>query len=837
MKHSISSLSVILMAGGACWYAAAVSQPAPPTVAPSSLVPKDSVLFVQFDGVNAHMPAIKETAQWQAFDDSGLRERVFDILEMLASTGGPDAARLARTALDSLHQHGMSLGIAMTAADDPVGLSPYGVLVFHGAGDLKHDLISMLFELDDSMRRNIETRTKAGRQISVAIPPNAPMPGLEVALWTEGEHLVLAAGVNASDRVIATLQGSAPNITEHPLYGTIRAEQDFTVSQLGWIDIQAMLGSLEVLPLPPLPNGEQMDLREILAVLGLANLEAVTMGSGHRGNATWDQFQVIAPEPRTGILALMNQRHMTLSELPPLPPTTDAFLAATFDIRNAVDTILETTRNGLALVEPQGVAQFDQGLEQFTQMLGEPRDVLSSGLGDVFCLYSEPGMLPFGFSPVLTASVRDRQVLTGSLDMLSQMLQSVPDLEEVTIRKQKKDYGTVYTIVVPNIPLIPTILVSDDWFLVSLTPGAAQALVKRQAGDLPSWSPSAEHQEAMADLPASFSSLMVMDPRPGYTQLMSFVPMGLALLETTLLPALSKESGVPLSMPFDTDDMPIPDQITGPLFPNVSVGFANSAGSSSLSRSSVPVMPVGGVGSTAVVPVLVALLLPAVQQAREAARRTQSRNNLKQIGLAMHNSHDVYGSFPSGTVQNENLDPEQRLGWAVSILPYIEEANTYNRIEMAAGWEDQDDFVTAAVIPSYLNPSMSRFGESGGQIDYLGVAGIGPDAATLENNDPNTGIFGYDRQTRLRDITDGTSNTVMVADSAEPNAYIQGYLTISGFSEEPYIGGPDGFGAVHSGGMNSLFADGSVRFISEFVDPTVIEAVATKGGGEVVGDF
>jgi prepilin-type processing-associated H-X9-DG protein len=77
----------------------------------------------------------------------------------------------------------------------------------------------------------------------------------------------------------------------------------------------------------------------------------------------------------------------------------------------------------------------------------------------------------------------------------------------------------------------------------------------------------------------------------------------------------------------------------------------------------------------------------------------------------------------------------------------------------------------------------------------------------------------------------------MVADSAEPNAYIQGYLTISGFSEEPYIGGPDGFGAVHSGGMNSLFADGSVRFISEFVDPTVIEAVATKGGGEVVGDF
>ena len=129
MKYSISSLTVILMAGGACWYAAAVSQPPRPSVAPSTIVPKDSVLFVQFDGVNAHMPAIKETAQWQAFDESGLRKRVFDILEMLASAGGPEAARLARAALDDLHRHGVSLGVALSTEDQPVALSPYGVLI------------------------------------------------------------------------------------------------------------------------------------------------------------------------------------------------------------------------------------------------------------------------------------------------------------------------------------------------------------------------------------------------------------------------------------------------------------------------------------------------------------------------------------------------------------------------------------------------------------------------------------------------------------------------------------------------------------------------------------
>lgn len=832
MKNWIPCLVVFSLAGGACWYAAAVTQPSRAAVDPSQIVPKDCVVFVQCDGLNDHLPAAQETAKWQAFDKSGLRARIFDLLEVLASSVGQDAGRLARASLDNLHQRGLSMGMALTAEDEPLQLSPYGVVVFHGAGELKHDLMSVLFKMDRSIRQSVQTRAKAGRQLTIASPPNAPMPGLEIALWAEGEHLVLAAGVNASDRVIATLEGELPNITENERYNSLRNEGDVTVSQLSWIDFEMLVASMQTLPLPPLPSGEPADLQQFLQILGLDNLEAVTMRSGYQGKATWDRLDLIAAEPRRGLLALVDQRMMTLEDLPPLPPKSNGFMAGTFNIPKAVDVLLETVRSGLQLVEPDALEQVDQGLEQFRFMLGEPRDVLSAGLGDVFCVYSEPGMLPFGISPVITASVADRQKLTGSLDMLSQIAQTIPDLREVTIRKQNKDSGTWYTIVIPNSPVVPTILVTDDWFLVSLTPGAAQGLVKRAAGDLPSWEPSPEHQEALAELPEEFSSITVMDPRPSYEQLFSFVPVGLSLLETTALPELSRETGRDLQMPFGIEDVPVPDEVTGPMFPNISMGFTTAQGATSITRSSVPANPVGSVGTTATVPVLIGLLLPAVQQSREAARRTQSRNNLKQIGLAMHNYHDVYRHFPGGLVENDALETEERLSWAVSILPYIDQANLYNLFDMEAGWADQQENVTAINVIQYMNPSMVAPNTAGGRLDYLAVAGVGKDAAVV--NDQHAGVFGYNRKTRIRDITDGTSNTMLVGDAQQPVPYAHGHRTIQAFTEQPYINGPDGFGSHHPGGMQILMADGSVRFISEWVDPTIVEALATKAGGEII---
>ncbi len=141
-------------------------------------------------------------------------------------------------------------------------------------------------------------------------------------------------------------------------------------------------------------------------------------------------------------------------------------------------------------------------------------------------------------------------------------------------------------------------------------------------------------------------------------------------------------------------------------------------------------------------------------------------------------------------------------------------------------------------MPNFLNPSMANPPTEYGPSDYVGIAGVGADQPEKVNPDHKSGIFGYNRQTKFSQITDGTSNTVMTSESKEPGPWAAGGRgTVRAFTTKPYINGPDGFGGNHAGGCVMGFADGSVRFISENIDPSVMEALATMAGSEVIGDF
>jgi hypothetical protein len=240
------------------------------------------------------------------------------------------------------------------------------------------------------------------------------------------------------------------------------------------------------------------------------------------------------------------------------------------------------------------------------------------------------------------------------------------------------------------------------------------------------------------------------------------------------------------------------------------------------------------------VPVLVALTVPAIQQAREAARRTQSKNNLKWLGLAMHNYHDVWNHFPTGTLEQPDLPVEQRLSWAYSLLPYIEEAAAYEAADRQQGWQGPGNAgLVNRKYSTFRNPS--QYGERGygSSGDYVGIAGVGANAAELPEDDPKAGVFGYNRSTNFRSITDGTSNTIMIADASQPNVsmFAGGGQTIRGFSQQPYLNGPDEIGSPHDGIVHGLLADGSVRAVPVTTDPKIIEALATKAGGELIDEF
>ena len=805
------------------------------TVAVTELLPSSSWLLVTYDGTAAHFPALKETAAWKALEETELTARLLDLGQMLISAAGEDQGVMARKAIEHLRAQGFSVAASMSGAGED--FRPYGVVVLHNAGRFLEEFAPMIQQAAASANEDVQMKEIEGREISFI---GTNVPNVEFSWWNESGHLVIGIGLDASDQIIATATGKTENITKNPLWARLRSHKGYTVDSLAFLDSGRLLDQFGDFDLPPTPSGEVLSIRELAELLGFHNIRELTMQAGYKGLQTWQDVRLNADGPLTGLAALLKQRNLSLSELPPMPKATSGFAAAAFDLGGSVDTVLGTVRRLMQKLEPSAEAQLDEGLAGISENFGSDlRENFIDAFGDVWCVYADPAALPIpiGFSPVVAASVKDKGKLVAGIARLAELAQQGVGHPEFSIRQTSKDGREYFSFSLPGMPVVPTVMVTEKWMIASVTPGSAQSMAQREAGKLPAWKPDANVTAALAELPQEYSSITVSDPAPSYQQLLQLAPMGFSLLEQNILPQIADGT---LKMPFGLEDLPAAEMVTEPMFPNVTVGYSTENGIASTTRQSVPTNPMGNMSATVGVPVLVALLLPAVQQAREAARRTQSRNNLKQIGLAMHNYHDVNNEFPRGTVENDELEPDERLSWAYSILPYIEQQALYESVDGEAGWEaEENSQAVMTAVPAFQNPSQpgDRSNPSAG--DYVGMAGVGEDAATLENDDPRAGIFGYNRQCRFRDITDGTSNTIMITDSSEPNAsYLAGgRATIRGFSQSPYLNGPDGIGSPHSGVVQVLMADGSVRAISVNTDETTLEALATKAGGENVGEF
>lgn len=222
---------------------------------------------------------------------------------------------------------------------------------------------------------------------------------------------------------------------------------------------------------------------------------------------------------------------------------------------------------------------------------------------------------------------------------------------------------------------------------------------------------------------------------------------------------------------------------------------------------------------------LALLIIPAVQQARNAARqaanRTMSRNNLQMIGLAMHNYHDTYLRFPPGGIYGE--DGTAYHAWQTSLLPYIDQAPLYNAININVPWTDPANTGYFAVsIPTYLDPSVTEVTDPSTGLALSHYAG-------------NKHLLVPNGNKGIRDITDGTANTVLVGEVA---------AGFKPWGDPSNVRDPaDGlrhdattFGTVNRqrGTVEFLFVDGSVHEISETVSPEVLKAVATPDGGESI---
>ncbi|MEW4564453.1 DUF1559 domain-containing protein [Bremerella sp. JC770] len=309
----------------------------------------------------------------------------------------------------------------------------------------------------------------------------------------------------------------------------------------------------------------------------------------------------------------------------------------------------------------------------------------------------------------------------------------------------------------------------------------------------------------------------------------------------------------------------------------------------------------------AIIGVLIALLLPAVQQAREAARRMQCSNNMKQIGLAMHNYHDTHGSFPFGALEvSGSFGPS----WWAGLLPFVEQTAIFDRLNLSvtnAGWNGNSAVLNRQPAPMMVCPSFPGEVQGGYYGDtwdskstYVGISGADITSTAYTESRVGTccsccthtgtqndgiiaagGILIANDTKRFRDITDGTSNTLMVSEIAGPmyTANASSLDTISGervmatpAGHHGWLMGVNGAGTTptarafnittiryqpnstnydrpginlnfgpniplissHPGGVMGLNGDGHVSFLAETINLDVLKLLATRDDGQVV---
>jgi prepilin-type processing-associated H-X9-DG protein len=258
--------------------------------------------------------------------------------------------------------------------------------------------------------------------------------------------------------------------------------------------------------------------------------------------------------------------------------------------------------------------------------------------------------------------------------------------------------------------------------------------------------------------------------------------------------------------------------------------------------------------------ILVAGKLIWVSRPDSQAEIDRCASRLHEIGYALIGYRANHGeAFPAGTVHAAGIAPKKGLSWVTQLYHFFDESQNMNFLfETAAPWHStqnrvpkiasrEDDGTESVYMPTRLPcfyvllcsaaPSSEK-SHAEGLIHYVGVAGVSLDSPSLPIGHPKSGVFGYDRQTRIEDIKDGTANTMMLAETGAVNGpwIAGGPATVRGLdpNKTPYVGQGRQFGGFHRGGAMVLFADGSVRLVRASVSPRAFEALATIADGETV---
>jgi prepilin-type processing-associated H-X9-DG protein len=806
---------------------------------------QDLVVYAEFDGLDAHRDAWTRTAAYRLLNETTTAElyekSVSRLLDLVLSkqSGAPLNGREAVTLAMHVLRAGFAVGINRAGGSGPP--RSFAMVLRAAAKGEPGAIVDRLLRAGASPRGRVEQVNRPDGRIVQVMTDSTPG---HLAWWAEGDDLVVSlVSASGPDAIIAALENREPNAVEHPIRAALaRGDRGNGFLPVG-------VGFFDMAALPSLPKEA--------AALGLDGIKHFEYRWGFREAVLESSVGMVAPSPRRGIPALFDQPALDVRDLPPLPGGLAGFTVLSLDPTRFWDSLRKSV--AAVAVEP-GRAEFD-GADQIERVfqaatgLRLREDVLVN-LGSRWTFYNVPTRanapsnilegLAQGFFRVpkmaFVIEVKNRDAMARSLSrfvlrardtLRNEPRQSMPfSVGEIRLLRGESA-GFLFSLNGRELPfsagLWPTVLLGQKALVIASSPAMARAArdlsERRGPGGLPARDPLAG---TLASLPAGLTLLSVGDPRQ------SIIPeiiVGLpALVESLLkgegfrrLPILRRfgieDGGPPTPMPegiVDPELIPDPDTLRPFFFPSIHALAVNDQGIRYVSREAVPT-----INPATAVPVAIAMLVPAARSAQIAARRAQSVNNLKQIGLAMHNFLSSNGQFPADI---RSKDGKPLLSWRVQILPFIDQAALFNEVRLDEPWDSPHNKALLERMPAtFAVPG--RPGEPGSTF-YRGFKGT------------NT-IFDplVPKGVTIQSITDGTSNTIAVVEAKQAVPWTKPDSDLR-FDHDPKLERTKALlselGGHFTGGFNALFCDGSVRFIRVTVSLQVLQSLITRNGGEVI---
>ncbi len=676
--------------------------------------------------------------------------------------------------------------------DDKLTLSAGALL---SAGEDADELVANVLELIKESGLESQPLTIAKGTFS-RIPASEAAPN-ELTLGAVGPYVLIGIGPNAVESMLERLRAKQSPAWLTTLKDRWQVERRASLSYVNLPQImQAVTPQLG-------PDGAKW-----IKSLGLDQVGAMEAVSGLNAEGIVSHTLIPFFGQPHGVITLFEGPGMQQEQLSFIPRDSIMASAFTFD----ADRLLTVIQKAVAENAPEELKQFDAALQQVELATGmKLQDDILAALGDQWTAHLAPadGLIT-GFT--FSTTIRNRAKLVDILARTKGFLQLLSTRElQMDLRRTKTAQYDLYTVT--GLPgLAPSFALDSERIVVALVPQTIRAnyeLLPAERGlfDMPDTLPYFQRQGKLLGIGKQDTSGF-FEFSYGYFSVMASAALDAANR------AARQSGGQPLPALFDMADIPSARSIHRHLRPSVSAMWRTKEGLEFETRQTVPtpnVSAVSGVG--------LALLLPAVQSAREAARRSQSLNNLRQIALAVHNFHDQRRRLPGAYLLDKDGKPG--LSWRVMILPFLEQNALFEQFHLDEPWDSEHNKKLLDKMPAVYRSPSSR--APADHTVYLGVTG--KDAVFVAPANEKAAGVTFAR------IIDGLSNTVGVVESSDE----RGVPWTKPDDFEPDATNPQaGLRGSNPGGFNVMMMDGSVRTIPHTIDPKMLLRLFNCHDGEPV---